>query len=212
MSREGAQAHHLHVRRTARYYTLGARAAPEAWVVLHGYGQQAAFFLRHFRPHAGPHRLVVAPEALSRFYLDTTYTRIGASWMTREDREAEIADTVAYLDAVAQEVGLADAPVNVLGFSQGAAAACRWAAYGTISLRRLVLWGGDVPADLDLDAHGQKLVGLTLVVGESDEIATPTRIAAVGARLQQHGVPFQMVRFAGGHRLHAETLGAVVGT
>jgi hypothetical protein len=42
--------HHLGVRRTARYFTLGpaAAGAREVWIVLHGYGQLAARFLRHF--------------------------------------------------------------------------------------------------------------------------------------------------------------------
>src|SRR5690606_9950913 len=68
--------HRLTVPRTARYYMLGGAAAGggappgEAWITCHGYGQLAARFLRGFEPVAGPERLVVAPGALSRFYLD----------------------------------------------------------------------------------------------------------------------------------------------
>ena len=51
---------------------------------------------------------------------------IGASWMTREAREREISDYVAYLDEVAlwirRELGCELAP-TVLGFSQGVATA-----------------------------------------------------------------------------------------
>jgi dienelactone hydrolase len=82
---------------------------------------------------------VVAPEALSRFYVDRgepaagTPARVGATWMTREDREAEIADYVRYLDraldAAAGRPGAAAPALGVLGFSQGAATACRWAAH-----------------------------------------------------------------------------------
>src|ERR1051325_10016453 len=56
-------------------------------------------------PRHGRRRLV-APEGLSRFYLSerATERRVGASWMTREDRLAEIADYLGYLDAVYDDV------------------------------------------------------------------------------------------------------------
>ena len=59
----------LEVPRTARYYTVGDRGtARSVWLAVHGYGQLAGYFARHFAPHAEG-RLVVAPEALSRFYV-----------------------------------------------------------------------------------------------------------------------------------------------
>ncbi len=63
--------HHLPVTRTARYHTLGPEsgAPKQLWIVCHGYGQLAARFLRHFEIINDGTRLIVAPEALSRFYL-----------------------------------------------------------------------------------------------------------------------------------------------
>lgn len=209
MTAPGPQAHHLRVSRTARYYVLGPPEARETWFVLHGYGQQARFFLRHFRPHAGPQRRFVAPEALSRFYLDDRYERIGASWMTREDREADISDTIAYLDALAAHVG-SGSRCCLFGFSQGAAAACRWAALGTRAFARVVLWGGEVPPDLDLARTGDRLRDLTLVWGDADTYATPARVAATEARLASAGVPYRVVRYAGEHRLYAGPLAALM--
>ena len=65
----------------------------------------------------------MAPEALSRFYADVTPGRhgptstVGATWMTREDRENEIRDYVAYLDEMTDHVcgDLASAPRLVAG-------------------------------------------------------------------------------------------------
>ena len=80
----------------------------ELWVLLHGYRQLAPRFLRHMRALHAPHRLLVAPEGLSRFYLEGRPgphrggDPVGASWMTREDREAEILDYVEYLDRVVE--------------------------------------------------------------------------------------------------------------
>ncbi|NIP78275.1 MAG: phospholipase, partial [Gemmatimonadetes bacterium] len=86
----------------------------EVWFVLHGYGQLAERFVRRFDALPGVRdgmRAVVAPEALSRFYVEEEVTgphgpesRVGATWMTRADREHEIRDYVEYLDRVAAAV------------------------------------------------------------------------------------------------------------
>src|SRR2546430_15583039 len=127
----------LETPRAARYFTLGIpETAGDIWVVCHGYGHLASRFLEKFRALEAPGRCIVAPEGLSRFYLTESPSerRVGASWMTREDRLHEIADYVRYLDAVYREVlGRVEGPaarVTALGFSQGAATVSRWAALG----------------------------------------------------------------------------------
>src|SRR6266498_2098347 len=132
------QEHHIGVTRTARYYTLGeiSRGAGEVWFVCHGYGQLAARFLEKFRALDDGRRYLVAPEGLSRFYLSESPAerRVGASWMTREDRLTEIEDYLQYLDAVYADIfGWLDrtrVTVHALGFSQGASTVSRWAAMG----------------------------------------------------------------------------------
>ena len=229
------RAHALEVPRTARYYTVGDRATARAvWLALHGYGQLAGYFARHFAEHAGPGsgRLVVAPEALSRFYVarergpaagETTGApaRVGATWMTREDRLAEIADYVRYLDraldAATEGLDLAAVPTGVLAFSQGAATGARWLAHrhqnGLLVPSRLVVWGGALPHDYDLtgaDGDALRATRLTLVVGDADEFATPALVAEQERRLTEAGVAYELVRYAGGHRLDGAVLGRVL--
>lgn len=204
--------HRVTTSRTARYYTLGVEAAVDVWFVLHGYGQLAARFLTSFASLDDGRRLLVAPEALSRFYLDPEgREKVGASWMTREDRLAEIDDYVRYLDAVAGEVlgdtAHAGRRVTVLGFSQGAATACRWAALGSTRVDRLIVWGGEVPPDLDL-AH-LRAVPLSLVHGGRDEMITPKVVAGLAQRLTEAGVTYRVVSFDGGHELNDEGLIAI---
>ena len=135
---------HIRVTRSARYFTLGDAAASttELWLVTHGYGQLAGEFLRAFTVLDDGSRLIVAPEALNRFYVvPVAHTQaadrpVGATWMTREDRENEIADYVDFLDAVYRESALGAAHVTALGFSQGVATACRWAAMGNSRVDR----------------------------------------------------------------------------
>jgi predicted esterase len=213
--------HSIVVPRTARYFTLGpTHGFPrELWFVCHGYGQLASRFARQFAALDDGTRLIVAPEALSRFYLDSIQQRrgdpsprIGASWMSREDRESEIADYVSYLDQVAAEVRnslTGAAPrIVVLGFSQGAATVSRWLAASELRADQLVLWGGGIPPELDVAAWAARLRGaaLTLVAGDGDEYATPTAIAAEAERLSSEGVAYSLQRFAGGHTIDGAAL------
>ena len=209
--------HHLPVRRSARYFTLGptVSTARSVWFVCHGYGQLAESFLGEFGPVNDGTRLIVAPEALSRYYTRHARREVGASWMTREDRLAEIADYTGYLDTVYRHVL---APVErtavrvlVLGFSQGAATAARWIALGHAVADRLVLWGDGIPPDMDLEIARPKLADtrLTLVFGSRDEGITPTAVQEWEDRLLEHDVPFETIEYAGGHHLDARTLAAL---
>lgn len=199
--------HRLAATRSARYFTLGSpRQATEFWFVCHGYGQLAARFLERFRPLAAGRRCIVAPEGLSRFYLteNPAERRVGASWMTREDRLHEIDDYVRYLDAVFDDVNPRTALVTALGFSQGTATACRWAALGSARVDRLILWGGEVPPDLDLERL--RVPKLTLVYGTHDEFFTPKVVSANEARLRDHGIGYELLSFEGGHEIDKATL------
>jgi predicted esterase len=164
-------------------------------------------------------RLIVAPEALSRFYLDPIpqrrqdpSPRIGATWMTREDRDAEIADYVAYLEKLATEIrhplSGAAPRIVVLGFSQGTATVSRWLAASAMRVDQLVLWGGSIPPELELGAWAERLHGaaITLVAGSGDEYATPAAIAAEAERLSASGVAFSIQRFDGGHEIEPAAL------
>jgi predicted esterase len=218
--------HTIVVPRTARYYTLGpTHGFPrELWFVCHGYGQLAGRFIRQFAPLDDGTRLVVAPEALSRYYLDPIPVRrndptprIGASWMTREDRDAEIADYVSYLEQLTGEVRhpLAGAGprIVVLGFSQGTATVSRWLAASEMRVDQLVLWGGTIPPELDLAAWASRLHGaaITLVIGDDDQFATPAAVTAEAERLSAAGVAFTLQRYPGGHAIDAAALQQLAG-
>lgn len=209
--RRAPHTHHVRIERTARYYTLGGDGRCESvWVLLHGYGQLAGEFIRYFGDLARDDRLLVAPEALNRFYLvspakaPASERPVGATWMTREDRVSEIGDYVEYLDALYEEIAgrlVAGAPVNVIGFSQGAATATRWVTHGRTRIARLVLWGGLVPPDTNLAAGhgGLRHVPLTLVIGNRDHYVDAAALTAERARLDAARVPYDVIEFDGGH-------------
>jgi predicted esterase len=208
----------LRVTRMARYFAIGDPSAETTtvWIGLHGYAQLAEPFLGALAPLGGDNRVVVAPEALSRFYLDEPAKRhgpdspIGASWMTREDRLHEIEDYVRYLDEVGATVGrvAVNAKINVLGFSQGVATACRWVAMGHTRVNKLVLWGGALAADLPTNSpdgvfHGASVV---LVAGQKDTIVPVTFMQKEQKALEKLGVKAELMEHAGGHALNTEAL------
>jgi predicted esterase len=211
----------LTVPRSARYVAFGPppAMADEWWIVLHGYGQLAGEFLAQCAALDNGRRLVVAPEALSRFYQagangGAPDARVGASWMTREDRESEIADYLRYLDllfATLAEGVPAPPPLHVLAFSQGTATASRWAASGRVQVARLVLWGGMIASELDLASPEGPLraTRVQVVVGTRDAFATPERVARERATLDASGLRYDAITFEGGHRLDDATLTAI---
>lgn len=208
--------HELHVRRTARYWTLGPETDARAiWIVCHGYGQLAGPFLEAFRHWDDGSKLVVAPEALSRYYVDHAARSVGATWMTSEERLTDIDDYVAYLDQLLDVVrprAENSAPVRVLGFSQGTHTVARWVAFGRVQPAQVVLWGGGLPPDLDLAGPGKKLgaCGLTIVLGRRDENISAQAIARERQRLDEYHIRYTLLWYDAGHRLDRETLRALV--
>jgi predicted esterase len=224
-SRPAPHAHHLRVQRTARYYTLGGESPARGaiWFLLHGYGQLAGEFIRYFSDLASDDSLLVAPEAMNRFYLTSTEKAsasgrdrpVGASWMTREDRASEIADYVEYLDALFDAVSenADDSPpaINVVGFSQGGATATRWVTHGRARISRLILWGSLLPPETDLSGHALRRARLTLVIGNRDQYIDDAGLGAEQARLDAAKVPYDAIRFDGGHVVRRGVFPQLVG-
>ena len=86
--------HNIKVERTARFYTLGElnEQTKSIWFVVHGYGQLSQYFIKKFNQIVDNETFIVAPEAPARFYLDANYSRVGASWTTRELRDFDKKD------------------------------------------------------------------------------------------------------------------------
>lgn len=209
--------HNLTVSRTARFCTLGpfSQEARDVWITCHGYRQLAADFIRPFTVLDNGHRLIVAPEGLSRFYYRDSPRAVGASWMTREDRLREIDDYVGYLDrlhdTIFERVDRATARLRVLGFSQGAATVTRWLSRTDRRVDDLILWGGLFAPEI-VTPEGLRPFGrcrITIVVGEDDTLVHDPDITENRERLAGAGVEASVIRFRGGHRLSRQVLVAL---
>lgn len=208
--------HHLTVSRTARYYTLGdPGGARHIWFACHGYGQLAAQFLGYLASSSAKDRLFVAPEALSRFYHDQGRGPIGASWMTREDRDNEIGDYVGYLDQLYQTI-LTGVPAGarsyLLGFSQGVATATRWLTLGQASFAGFTLWAGTVPQEVSPEQLSPRVHGsrVAVVAGDSDSYLPGGWLTTERARFAGLGADSRAYGFHGGHRLDRNVLATML--
>jgi predicted esterase len=207
-----------HFNFNARYYALGTLTGQtkHVWFVLHGYGQLARYFLQKFEVLQQKGIYVVAPEGLSRFYLEdvtkraiTGNNRVGATWMTAENRLMDIDNYLTYLQQIYTEViGTKKCTVSLLGFSQGAATASRWALRHPHNFKRLILWAGIFPPDMDFDKGKQILADkeITMVYGEHDPYVTDERLNEMTNLANRLQVTPNVITFPGGHEIDSQTL------
>jgi predicted esterase len=201
------------VPKTARYF-LSAEPNPqfrEVVFVCHGYAQLASEFLNNFNVIANENRLIVSPEGLHRFYLRGGQDKVVASWMTKEDRLDDIADYVHWLDQCAADVLLLCAPdvkITVLGFSQGASTASRWASFGMTQINHLILWCGFFPPDLPPE-NKVKCEALTVVTASDDKFIDAATEEKNLASIKALFATYKHIRFNGAHEVHTGTLSDV---
>ena len=214
-----AEERHLIIPKTARYFLHGtpSEKTKEIWFVIHGYGQLVKYFIRHFNHFDPETTLVVAPEGLSRFYLDGTSpdSRIGAAWMTKEDRDNEIKDYITYLDLLHDQILAEFSPevqIKVFGFSQGCTTLCRWVAYGKVRPNSMVMWAGTFPPDIDWNEFGQKFHGypIDVVYGNNDEYRSWINADEMTRLMEKARLTFRVTTFDGKHEIIRDVLNTLL--
>ncbi|WP_215223380.1 alpha/beta hydrolase [Echinicola shivajiensis] len=183
----------------------------EIWVVLHGYGQLAPFFLQKFESIFDEKRLIIAPEAMNYNYLKGYSGRVGANWMTKHQRELAIENNNQFLNAIIEQVleGYRQKPdIHVLGFSQGSATASRWAAQLNMPIKKLVLWGGGFAHDVDLSQVNKSLkdTRIIMVWGNKDHFLTEDRLKEQEEILNKINLKKEKISYKGGHDIYPAPL------
>jgi len=177
-------------------------------VGFHGYAESAEKQMARLQAiPSADEWVVVSVQGLHRFY-ERRADEVIASWMTRQDRALAIADNLAYVSAVIEEVMRErTAPYVVFaGFSQGVAMAFRAAAACTRPVAGAIAVGGDVPPEIEVASLAR--VGSALVCrGVRDEWYSTAKFDADLRRLREADVRVQQLEFDGGH----EWSDAVVG-
>lgn len=203
---------HIVISQKARIISLGEESdsIEKIWIVLHGYGQLSRYFALKFESIAVNETLVIAPEGLNRFYLNGFSGRVGATWMTKEDRLTDIENNHNYLSTVFEQyrAGFPKARFGIIAFSQGAATAVRWFCHAQPKIQQLIVWSGSFPEDLNWFDDLQKLnkVPLTFVLGNKDEFINETKLREQSQFLKDKGMNFSVIRFEGGHDIELSAL------
>lgn len=204
---------YIKVQKTARVVIEGTNNPnlKSVWLIAHGYGQLATFFMKKFEKIYGDENLIIVPEGLHRYYLKGFIGSIGASWMTAEEREKDIEDYCVYLDRVYETyIKPLDKKivVNALGFSQGGATISRWAAHTKNRIDNLILWGSGTPADMEWKDNIQKLQKMNwhFVAGDNDEFLSEKRRTEQLEVLERNGIKPNSIHYKGTHDIFEEPL------
>ena len=197
---------HIDINFSARFYQLGNLSKETQHVIfaIHGYGQQAKYFLNKFKPLDDGNTCIIAPEGLSRFYLEGFKGRVGATWMTKEDRKTDIKNYLSFLNSLYESTSKqisSSTKVTLLGFSQGSATVSRWAADGYVKFDELVLWAGIFPPDMNTDIASEifKTKKVIYVYGDKDPYINSNKLIEMKNLSNDLNVTPEIVVFKGEH-------------
>ncbi|MDQ3393069.1 MAG: alpha/beta hydrolase [Bacteroidota bacterium] len=198
----------------ARYFQLG-ELNPETediWIIFHGYGQLASYFIKKFKDLEKEGICLIVPEGLNRFYLQGFAGRVGATWMTKEDRLTDIENYISYLNRLYDDV-IAPAmssrtKLTLFGFSQGCATMARWALQAKFDFHRIIIWAGVIPPDLDFEQGKEVLKNKIsyFVYGTEDPFLEGTSVENIFKLVEKLEIKPTVFTFKGGHEIDADTL------
>ena len=199
----------ISIPKTHKYSQLGefSEKTNTVWIVLHGYGMLSEFFIKKFECILNDSTVVIAPEGSNRFYLENNYYRVGASWMTKLDKEKDIEDNISFIQTLysnaVDEIGHTNFKLNTLGFSQGGATLTRWIMSNNITVDSLILWGSDIPKDCLTEEKKSRWssIDVKLVIGNQDEYINEENKQKVIDLISSYGLKYELVEYKGSHKI-----------
>lgn len=202
------QKEYITITKTAKLVSYGKYTASTkvVWLVAHGYGFLAENFIKRFSDLNEDEHFVIVPEALNRFYINGLSGKVGANWMTTEERESEINDYIKYLDDVYVKFNLHQVEkLVVLGFSQGGATVARWFQKTSHPVKMLVFWGATIPDEVLEDSKIHQ-VEVFNILGDEDEFITKERLETIMKKYLNAKLKFSQIFYKGGHDILTEPL------
>jgi dienelactone hydrolase len=201
--------HKLRVKRTAAIYSMGAEDAESFWLITHGYAMCADQALKKFRSLDNGNNYMVAPEALSRFYIDFKGQRTAvASWMTSRERLDEIDDYAHYLSEVLRTYRRGKKTI-LFGFSQGGTTMWRFINQIKPDFDVFINWAGDIPEDTNYDMPYLQGKRLIYVFGKNDQYVDNNRIKAFEDFAGELKMDIRFMSYDGDHRIYEDVLNSI---
>lgn len=174
-------------------------------ICLHGYGQLARYFIKKFEGLKNCD--VWAVQAPNLFYLEGFTGRIGANWLTKENREQGIYTQLEILKAIKQKVEEnAYTSVDLCGFSQGVATASRWLMWDEIKFNKVLFYAGEIAPEALVFLADAKVNNIKMCVGNNDEFFTNNKILLYQNHLKSKNVDIKIEVVNGSHSLNTKVL------
>ena len=199
----------ISIPKTHKYSQLGefSEKTNTVWIVLHGYGMLSEFFIKKFECILNEKTVVIAPEGSNRFYLNNNYSRVGASWMTKVDKEKDIEDNISFIETlytkIVDDIGHNNFKLKTLGFSQGGATLVRWIMSNSIIVDSLILWGSDIPQDSLTNQNKSRWssINIKIVIGKKDEYISDENKKKVIDAVNSYGLSYKLIEYDGPHKI-----------
>ena len=170
------KSHKVSFKSYASYITLNILSpkTKNIWIIFHGYGQLSKFFIRRFDILDKKENYIIAPQGLSKFYTDKHYQNVGASWLTREDKNIDFKSQLSYLNSViaqiSSKVKMNNYKINLFGFSQGVSTLCRLTQNIDFQIDNIIMWAGWIPSEFfNLSIESCKNSNFIYVMGKKDK-------------------------------------------
>ena len=211
LNQNNMRKHSIKIEKTAYYYSIGElnNETNEIWIACHGYGQLAKYFIKKFECIEKKNRFIIAPEGLNKFYIDGYSGRVGANWMTKEQRADEIDDYCLYLEQLTDLIkkqAHQKCKIRIIGFSQGTATVSRWILKTKYKIETLILWGGKIAFDFNFSLYKEKHTETInyVVFGTEDEFYSQEDIESY--RKELNDFKTEWISYSGGHDIDTKTL------
>ncbi len=203
---------YIKIEKTARYITIGNKDLANILIIaLHGYGQLATFFSRNFN-ELDKNYYIIIPEGLHRFYNSGTSGRVGASWMTKEDRLIDIEDNMNFLNKLyeSEECHLFKTKI-LIGFSQGASTGLRWLMHKPSLFQSYISWGSSISDDIEFESIKDVIPDKNFfVIGRKDPYFSDLQKQMVID--QYFDLGFEIIHFEGEHKIDKALLNTILKT
>ncbi len=200
---------------TNTYSTLNTLTSKtkNVWLVFHGIGYLSRYFIKLFESLNNEENYFIAPQAPSKYYKGNDYRRVGSSWLTKENTQAETKNVLRYVDAIIEAESIPH-QLNfiILGYSQGVSIATRWISSRKINCNSLIMVSGGFPKELNKEDFTflAKETKIIHIVGKKDPYLQIDKVRIEKERLQKILPLIDFRTHTGGHELNIESLQEII--
>lgn len=199
---------------TNSYSTLNTltNATKNVWFVCHGMGYLSRYFLKYFKGLNTDENYIIAPQASSKYYMQSSFKHVGASWVTKEATVKATENVMQNFDAIFEAENIPD-DVNLImfGYSQGVSVAMRYVAKRQLQCAQLVMHSGGIPKELQAEDFTFLNAKVSFICGTHDEYLIEDRLTSETQKAHDlFKDKLHIVMFDGKHEVNVDIINGLV--